>query len=117
GMILPGAVATMSTLPNDAQASARQNRAITVAPIARPIGEGGVSVISSAAGRKASSCLLRRTRLCGKAMIFLADLMDARLQVMQLRIATVDADQFVVIAVLDDAAPLNGDNAIRVAHG
>jgi len=71
-MILPGAVATISTVPNDAQASATQNRAITVAPIARPIGEGGVSTISSAAGRKASSCSVRRTiSFFGNGIIFL----------------------------------------------
>src|SRR5262249_38593979 len=116
GMILPGAVATLSTRPNAAKATARQNRAITVAPIARPIGEGGVSVISSAAGRKANSCSLRRTRLCGKAMIFLADVMDARLQVMQLRIATVAADQFLVITVLDDTAALDRNDAVDPAH-
>ena len=57
GMILPGAVATMSTVPKQAQASASRTAAMIVAPIARPIGEGGVSTISSAAGRNASSCV------------------------------------------------------------
>ena len=65
GMILPGAVATMSTVPRQAQASASTNTMMIVAPIARPIGEGGVSTISSAAGRKASSWSRRRTRLSG----------------------------------------------------
>ena len=55
GTILPLAVTTMSTLPNVAQASATQKMAMMVAPTARPTGDGGVSAISSAAGRKASS--------------------------------------------------------------
>jgi hypothetical protein len=42
----------MSTLPRLAQASAAQNAAIRVSAMARPIGEGGVSTISSVAGRK-----------------------------------------------------------------
>jgi hypothetical protein len=54
-MILPVAVATMSTLPKVAHASATQKMAMMVAPMARPTGEGGVSAISIAAGRKASS--------------------------------------------------------------
>ena len=55
GMIFPVAVATMSTLPNVAHAIATQKIAMIVAPTARPRGEGGVSAISSAAGRNASS--------------------------------------------------------------
>jgi hypothetical protein len=47
--------AIVSTLPRLAQASAAQNAAITVSAMARPIGEGGVSTISSAAGRHAST--------------------------------------------------------------
>ena len=86
-----------------------------VAPIARPIGDGGVSTISSAAGRKASSCSRRRTGASAEtAMIFLADFMDAGLQVVQLRIAAVGADQLVMVAVLDDAAALDGDDAVGV---
>ena len=38
-----------------AQISAMQNAAMIDAAIARPVGEGGVSTISSAAGRNASS--------------------------------------------------------------
>jgi hypothetical protein len=38
---------------------------MTVAPIPRPIGEGGVSTISRAAGRKASSWSWRRPCLSG----------------------------------------------------
>ena len=62
GTILPGAEATMSIVPDQAQASAAQNSTMMVAPIARPIGDGGVSTISSAAGRKASSSPRRVVR-------------------------------------------------------
>ena len=53
GMILPGAEAIMSTLPRLAQASSLQKTVIRISAMARPIGEGGVSTISSAAGRNA----------------------------------------------------------------
>ena len=52
GMILPGGEAIMSTLPRLAQASSLQKTVIRISAMARPIGEGGVSTISSAAGRK-----------------------------------------------------------------
>src|SRR5262245_17972743 len=55
GTIFPDADATMSMVPADAQISAAQNNRIMVAPIARRIGDGGVSTISSAAGKNASS--------------------------------------------------------------
>ena len=42
-------------VPEQAQASAAQNSAMIVTPMARPTGDGGVSTISSAAGRNASS--------------------------------------------------------------
>jgi len=54
-MILPVADATMSIVPNHDQISARQNSRMMFATSRRPIGDGGVSTISSAAGRKASS--------------------------------------------------------------
>ena len=63
GTIFPVADATMSIVPAEAQISAAQNNRIMVAPIARPIGDGGVSTISSAAGKNASSSpRCRRTR-------------------------------------------------------
>src|SRR5258708_1769521 len=61
GTIFPLADATMSIVPHQAQASVAQNRTTMVAAIARPIGDGGDSTISSAAGRKANS----RRRLSG----------------------------------------------------
>jgi len=67
GMILPCAEATVSTLPRLAQASAAQNAAITVSAMARPIGEGGVSTISSAAGRNAMPSAGRNRRAPGRA--------------------------------------------------
>jgi hypothetical protein len=45
----------MSTLPSDAQITATQNTAMIVAPMARPIGDGGVSMTSSVAGRNAAA--------------------------------------------------------------
>ena len=55
GTILPVAEATMSIVPNQAQTSASAEQRDDGAAIARPIGDGGVSTISSAAGRNASS--------------------------------------------------------------
>src|SRR5258707_2503801 len=116
GMILPGAVATTSTLPSDAHASATQKRAIMVAPIARPIGDGGVSAISSAAGRNASSYSPRRAGGFGNGtIVVLTDAMDACLEEVELCIAAIRADQLVMCTVLDDAASLDGDDAIGFA--
>src|SRR5216683_2625638 len=116
GMILPEAVATMSTVPRQAQASASTNAAMIVAPIARPIGDGGVSTISSAAGRNASSWSRRRAPASGKATTALDDFMDAGLQSVQHRVAAAGAHQLVVRAVLDEPAAVDGDDAVGVAH-
>src|SRR5258708_21940724 len=62
GTIFPVADATMSMVPHHAQVSAAQNNRMMVTPIARPIGDGGVATISSAAGRNASSS----RRCCGR---------------------------------------------------
>src|SRR5262245_34914735 len=117
GMILPGAEATMSMLPKQVQAKARQKRLMIVAPMARPVGDGGVSTISSAAGRNASSCLLRRRRASGRGTTFLADFMDATLQAVDRGIAPARPDQIVMAAVLDQPAAFNGNDAIGGAHG
>ena len=123
--IFPVADATMSIVPHQAQTSAAQNTRMMVAPIARPIGDGGVSTISSAAGRNASSS----PRLwCGRpkrddALHGLgghagsADFMESRLQPMQRCVATAGLDQRVMAAVLDQAAALERDDAIRRPHG
>src|SRR5258707_4726959 len=82
GTILPVDVVTISTLPSDAQVSATQKTATMLAPIARPTGEGGVSVISSAAGRNAISASRRTSALGNGTMFLLTDVMDSRLKVM-----------------------------------
>src|SRR6266567_575705 len=89
-----------------------------LAPIARPIGDGGVSVISSAAGRNAISCSRRRGSVLGNTTTFrLADVMDTGLQIVKVCVTTVRADQLIMATVLDDAAMLEGDDPVRVAYG
>src|SRR5216684_5735238 len=112
GMILPGATATMSTVPMHAQPNATANTAMMVKATARPTGEGGVSTISSAAGRNASSSRRRSARSAGKATTFLADFMQTCLEPIECCIAAAGLDQIVVGAVLDQAAALDGDDAI-----
>src|SRR5690242_88804 len=97
GTIFPAADATISMVPQDAQTSAAQNRIITVAMIARPVGEGGVSTISKAAGRNASSSRRppdeRRNEMTDRTdLTELADFMDACLQPMQRCIAAASVD-------------------------
>src|SRR6476620_6626492 len=102
-MILPGAEATMSILPKAVQASARQNKAMIVTPMARPIGDGGVSTISSAAGRKASSSRSRRLRAFGNGTTAaLVDFMNATLQAIKRRVAPACPDQLIMLAVLNE---------------
>src|ERR1700737_19472 len=109
-MILPGADATMSILPTAAQTSATQNTAMIVAPMARPIGEGGVSTISSAAGRKASSSRSRRARAFGNGMTALAAFvdatMDATLKAIEGCVAPARAYQLIVRPIFDQPPAL-----------
>src|ERR1700722_2111393 len=112
GMILPGATATMSTVPMHAQPSATANTAMMVKATARPTGEGGVSTISSAAGRNASSAFRRSARPAGKATIFLADFMQTCLEPVERYIPAAGLDQTAMAPVLDQAAALDGDDAI-----
>src|SRR6516165_6792778 len=116
GTILPGAVATMSVVPREAQAIARQNKAMTVIEITRRVGDGGVSVISRAAGKNASSYSRRRAAVCGNGTTFLTDFMDTSLQVVEFGVAAVAANQLIMGSVLNDAAALDGDNAVGVAY-
>src|SRR5579863_5460887 len=117
GTILPGAVATMSTVPTHAQRSAAENTAMMIAPTARPVGEGGVSVISSAAGRNASSYSSRRGACFGKAMTFLlADFIDAGLHKVKLCVTAVAAHQLVVTTVLYDSTALDRNDPIGPAN-
>src|SRR6476646_6599144 len=60
--ILPGAVATMSIRPTEAQTIIATASTTMVQATARPIGDGGVSTISSAAGRNSVSARLRLLR-------------------------------------------------------
>src|SRR5215469_1839941 len=124
GRIFPVADATISMVPHQAQISAMQNSRMMALPIARPIGDGGVSTISSAAGRNASSSrrfgcgrrsgMTRCTDLSGIASS--ADLMEPSLQTMQRRIAAASFDESVVAAVLDQAAAIERDDAVRRPH-
>src|SRR5262249_22096684 len=127
GMILPVAEATMSTWPKNAHASARQKRAMMLNTIVRPTGDGGVSTISSAAGRNASSCLSRpllvreegstfRTFGVAPCDVCLADCMDARLEAMERRVAPLRIDELVVGTVLRQPAAIDGDDAVSPAH-
>src|SRR5262245_6973125 len=101
----------MSTVPRQAQAIATPNTAINVSEIARPIGDGGVSIISSAAGRNASASLARSWRVPGIVASALADdFMDSRLQAVKGSIATAGSDQLVMGPVFDQPASFQGEN-------
>src|SRR6516164_9134651 len=122
GRIFPVADATISMVPHQAQISAMQNSRMMAIPIARPIGDGGVSTISSAAGRNASSsrrfgCGRRSgsTDLSGVASS--ADLIEPSLQTMQRCIAAAGFDQRIVASVFDQAAAIERDDAVRRSHG
>ena len=107
----------------------RQNSATIVAPIARPIGDGGVSTISSAAGRKASSSFSRVSRVTGKEMTFfaffatpfaasmaaLADFMDTTLHSVERRVAPAHTDEIIVSAVFDKTAMVERQDAVGEA--
>src|ERR1700733_12552848 len=79
-MIFPAAVATISTWPRLAQARANTNKPIRVAPTARPRGDGGVSTISSAAGRNSSSSRSRGLGPAGKGTTFFSAFMKSYLK-------------------------------------
>src|SRR5262249_50735296 len=133
GMIFPGATATIWTVPMHAKTSATANTAMIVNAIARPVGEGGVSTISSAAGRNASSSLRRSSRFFGNSITFLADFMQPLrllreslflapldtppagfvLEPIEGCVSAADLDQVAVGAILDQSASLDGDDAGR----
>src|SRR3974390_403345 len=116
-IIFPDADATTSTVPKLAQASARQKTTMIVATIARPIGDGGASTISRAAGRKATSSLLRRSDRGGRRMIFLADFMDSSLDAVKRSITAAATNEFLVRAIFDNSATIQCNNAVNAAHG
>src|SRR5262249_37516461 len=117
GTILPVAEATMSIVPIKAQISAAQNNRTMLAPIARPIGDGGVSTISRAAGRKANSARLPRTRRNEPTRFIvkfaiaavLTGFMNPCLQAVQRCIAAAGLDQRLMGAVFDQAAAFERD--------
>ena len=91
--------------------------------MARPIGDGGVSTISSAAGRKAISSFWRRAGDLRKGddvlrvwIASLADFMDTTLQPVERRVASARPDKLVVGAVFDQAAMIDGDDPVGQAH-
>src|ERR1700746_1402662 len=121
GTILPVGDATMSIVPHQPQTIAAQNSRMIVATILRPVGEGGVSTISSAAGRNASSsprlpCARRNgmTRCAGwGGARDSADFMDPPcLQPVQRCIAAASFDERIVVAVFDQAAVIERDDAV-----
>src|ERR1051326_2964089 len=101
----------------DAHPTEQQKIAITVSATARPTGDAGVSTISSAAGRKAVSSALGLPESFGKETMFLANFMEARLQTMEIGVASGGADQLVVGTVLDDSALFDCNNAVGPTHG
>src|SRR5215472_15063879 len=121
GRIFPVADATISMVPHQAQISAMQYSRM----MALPIGDGGVSTISSAAGRNASSSrrfgcgrrsgMTRCTDLSGIASS--ADLMEPSLQTMQRCIAAAGFNKCVVVAIFNQAAAIERDDAVRRPHG
>src|SRR5260370_32124086 len=117
GMILPGAEATIAIRPTEAQANARQKTPAIVTAMPRPNGEGGVSMISSAAGKNASSSLAWRRWSRGNAMTFSVDFMDPCLQAKQRGVAPACPYQFVMGAVFDQPTPIHGQDAVRAPHG
>src|SRR5215831_4237809 len=116
GTIRPVAVVTMSTLPRAAQASATQNSAIMVPPTAPASGCGGVSTISRAAGRKASSSADRDGRFGGDGARASANIMDACLHAMERGVSPAGLDQLVMGSVLNQTAALNGDDPVAPTY-
>ncbi len=86
---------------------------------ARPIGDAGVSRISSAAGR---NCRAVSTRCLGKlsnrrfCSALLANGMDSCLELVKHFVAAGPFDQFVMLSVLDQAAGLDGNDPIGMPH-
>src|SRR5262249_8225684 len=108
---------------NVAQPTAIVKNKMSVPAMARPIGDAGVSRISSAAGKNSNSA----PRLCGAAhsrgrerpasRFASADFMEACLQPVERRVAAGFVNELLMVAVFDDATALDGDDAIGVANG
>src|SRR5215475_12422158 len=119
GTIWPVALATISTLPKHAQTRAAQNSTMIVPPMAPARGDGGVSTISSAAGRNARSFWLRpgAARAPGRKMRSSANFMEASLQAIERRITAALPEKVIMGAILDQTATVNGDKAVAPPHG
>src|SRR5882757_2660766 len=139
--ILPGAVATISILPKQAQAKPTQKISTIVMPSARPTGEGGVSTISRAAGRNSVSMRSRPPGGMKPSSDFRmpnpefqrsaihaprprrgrsrssTDFMETRLHAVQVSVVPAAAQEVIVAAVFDDAAVRDRDDAVGPAHG
>src|SRR5262245_51632550 len=118
GTILPGAVATISTQPNTDQAKASIKNAIIAPAMARPAGEAGVSMISSAAGRNSrSSCERDRSDGLWSAATMSYHLLQPRLRAVKHGVASAAAHELVVRAVFDDLAVLDGEYPVGLPQG
>src|SRR5947207_7705653 len=140
--ILPGAVATMSILPKQAQARPTQKISTIVTPSARPTGEGGVSTISRAAGRNSVSTRSRlpcgrnpssdlrmaiaplqrstiqaRKPRRGRGARSSTDFMETRLEAMEVGVMPAAAHEVFVAAIFHDATLADRDDAIGPSHG
>src|SRR5579872_1507545 len=120
GTILPCAVAMMSTWPKVAHKIAIAKKRIIRPPIARPIGDAGVSRISRAAGRnwRAVSC---RAHLDPLGLSWItsdasADDMEPRLDLVKGSITPGLFDQLIMAAVFDNVPGLDGDDPVGMAH-
>src|SRR5262249_59709803 len=88
----------------------------------------GVGRVGGAAGRNASACLARLLFFGERGSPFwgwgaplcdfcLDGFMDARLEPMEVRVATASIDELVVGAVLHQPSAIDGDDAVGQAHG
>src|SRR5215469_5409902 len=102
----------MSTSPRLAQVSAIQNKPISTSVMARPIGDAGVSITSSAAGRKASRSIARSSHPSSALTSALADFMESPLQAVQRSVAAPGDDQLLMCSVLNQAPAIQGDDAV-----
>src|SRR5580658_9150829 len=106
----------MSTVPTLAQTIAEVNMATIAQAPRRPIGEGGLSMISRAAGRKPISSRLRRRCAAAAATSVLSCFTVASLQSMQRGVSTALLQKFRMRAVFDDAPAVDCDDAIGHAN-
>src|SRR6185437_4082823 len=82
----------------------------------RPVGDAGVSTISSAAGKKARSSSSQRVLVRRYATAPLNDFMDTGLHTVKLGVRPAQPDQLVVSSILDQPAPIERDDAVRAPH-